>query len=150
MCSCGFSTHTPKYLCNPKPEALLSSLKGGLMIPGSWQAEEPQEMRVTHHSYKYASTCLSSQEIAFALQIHWLTFCITFGPQRIETREKFVIRVLKPEDLGFCFKCYTKRFSLTRTSHPETGLGMDPHSDWLWRRDSKELQYVWCVGLSDF
>lgn len=145
-----FPAHTPKYLCNPKPEALLSSVKGVLMIPDSWQAEEPQEMCAAHHTYKYASTCLSSQEIAFALQIHWLTFCITFRPQRIETREKFVIRVLKPDDLGFCFKRYTKRFSLTGTSRPEISLGMDPHSDWLQSRDSKELQYVWCVGLSDF
>lgn len=65
-------------------------------------------MCVTHHTYKYASTSLSSQEIAFALQIHWLTFCITFGSQRVVTREKCLIRVLKPEYLGFCFKCYTE------------------------------------------
>lgn len=67
-------------------------------------------MCFTHHANKYASTSLSSQGIAFALQIHWLTLCITFGSQRVETREKCLIRTLKPEDLGFCFKCSTERF----------------------------------------
>lgn len=65
-------------------------------------------MCVTHHTNKCASTSLSSQEIGFALQVHWLTFCITFGSQRVVTREKCLIRILKPEDLGFCFKRYAE------------------------------------------
>lgn len=65
-------------------------------------------MCVTHHINKYTNTYLSSQEIAFALQIHWLTFCTAFGSQRVETREKCLIRILRLEDLGFCFKCCTK------------------------------------------
>lgn len=100
-------------------------------------------MCVTHHTNKYASTCSSSQKIAFALQIHWLTFCITFGSQRTETREKCVIRILKPEDLGFWFKCCTKRFfpyqSITSRSQ-----AWDRPSQWLTTKGTKQRVAV-CV-----
>lgn len=36
--------------------------------------------------------------------MNWLIFCVTVGFKRVEIRQKCLIRLLKPGDLGFCFK----------------------------------------------